>query len=695
MKKKHQSTEILAAPAATQTVNEPMAPLSAFTDNNLRKFFFGSLIAMLLLTWFTGFDGMYHQDEMDMAYYGKAVINFYTSGGKDTTYKGTNRWLHDFDPLLQYYGCGFEYFAQTACMLTGTKDSKYEFAVRHVVVQFFGILAIMFTGFVARKFAGWRGAILAAWLAFLSPSFSGHILFNTKDIPFCLGYIASLYYIICLLEQLPNVTWKTTLKLMLAIAFTVDVRIGGVILLFYLALFTVLCLATKPKIFKVATEKFTGISLKYLIIVAGSITIVVVGWPFLVIDPLNHFIDAMNVIQKYPAKINVNFAGETINSAAIPPIYIPKMLSITIPILVLVSGFIGIAYVSFRYRAYNIRAAALLLFATLFPVIYAIQKSANMYCGWRHFLFIYPSICIFAAIGVLAVFFYSRNRIYQISIGAVVAISLINPIAWSIRNHPYEYCYFNELSGGYKNIYYNYDSDYWQMTLKKSLDWLVLHEHLEDSKDTIILGSNTYKAIEHYMAVRYPRAKVKVVKVGCTLRNYATWRYAVFNSFLLKPDYLENYFPPKTMIQSTDIEGMPVTVVLKDTARLDLKAFDALKNANNALADSLYSAYEATTKDGNAALDGYFSLTKALTGKNDEAIAAAYRALKYQFTTELDYNAQCALGIAFSNKGQFEESIAALNVAIATLPDQVYARNLLAQVENLAKGKPIGANPGK
>jgi tetratricopeptide (TPR) repeat protein len=681
----------IAETADTALKQEPVYTTPSISDDLLKKLFYGSLVVMLLIVWFSGFNVGYHQDEMDMNNYGHANLAYYTSGGKDTSFRWSTVKYHEVDSMLKYYGSAFEHIAVGAIKLTGTKGGVHEFNVRHFVNQIFAIVALLFTGLFARKLIGWRAALIAIWLAFLSPSFSGHFLFNTKDIPFCAGYMATLYYILHFLEELPAPSWKTALKLMVAYAFTTDIRIGGVIVLFYFFVFTAVYVLTQKGMLQSVISKAGDILTKYITVILGGYILVVLSWPYLLQNPIKNTMTALGIVKKFPLKININYDGIPINSLTVPGDYIPRYMSMTTPVFILIFIFAGLAAYFIKYKKYNTRGGGLLLLAVLFPPLYAIQSHASLYSGWRHFLFIYPGLCIFASAGISEVLDYLKKPAFQMAFGALALAAMFNPIRWSIKNHPYEYTYFNEVAGGFRNAYYNYDNDYWEITALKAVDWLMNNEPIRNTKDTVLLSTNLSRFVEGYLDRNYHGSKIKVTATGCTARNSVMWTYAVFNTLFIKPDYLENYFPPAQTIHSEDIDGLPVTVIVKDTERLDYKAFDALKLAKHAYADSLYDTYIKRTKDNNPALFSYMSVAKSSLSKNDEAIALANKCLQYHFSTVLDYNAYCGLGIAYGNKGDFKQSISNLQAAQKLMPKETYANDILKQVYSvIAQQKAAG-----
>ena len=682
--KKVTAAETTSHQPVTDTTHPPAKATSQKTNALLKKIFLLSIVGMLLTVWISGFNTGFHCDEIDMNNYGKANYAYYMSGGKDTSFLKSKVEGAEVDSMLRYYGSAFEVIAVGVNKVTGLDKGAHEFATRHITNQIFGILAIFFAGLTAKKIAGWRAALFTSWLLFLTPSFFGHILFNTKDIPFCAGYIATIYFMIDFLQSLPTPSWKTTVGVMTSFAFTTNTRIGGVLLIGYLFLFLALYILLNKDLRTNAIENIKGLTLKLTAITLGGYALVVITWPYLLLSPINNFFTTLGISKKFPLKININFEGNAINSLEVPANYIPKYMLVTIPVFIIVSILVGAVLFIKKSREYDWRIGLLLVISTFFPIFYAIVTNAALYSGWRHFLFIYPGICLIAGIGLSEITKFLRKPAFQYAFVAVCLAGMFKPIAWCIKNHPYEYTYFNEFAGGFSKAFYQYDTDYWEITMKNAIDKMMKNEPIEQSKDTTIIASNATAFTTYYIRHNYPKTKFKVIGSGYTMRNSNYWTYAIFNSLFVKPDYLENCFPPPHNY-SEDIDNIPVTIVIKDTARLDWKAAIALKNSKHQEADSLYSLYIKTTKDDNVGLYSYLSVIKGSLNMNDDAIKYANKALEYHLSPLLDYNAYCGLGIAYANKRDFKLSIEYLKKARTIMPTEAAAKDILTQVINLQR----------
>ncbi|MBC7555072.1 MAG: glycosyltransferase family 39 protein [Taibaiella sp.] len=681
------------------TANSAGAPPSSFTppataavhkvsENGplLKKIFYASLVLMLGIIMISGYNVGFHTDEMDMDIYCKANCAYYTSGGKDTSFLGVN--TNDdtrTEAIMRYYGTAFEYIPVIFNKVTGLDKQPGEYNSRHIFIQLFAVLGILFAGLIARKFGGWRYAIASAWLIFLTPEYLGAGLFNSKDIPFCAGYVATVYFIIRFLEELPTPCWKTTALLMLVFAFTTGTRIGGLMLVASLFLFILVYMVTNRQLRDTMLKNITALSLRAGAVVLGGMALVVVSWPYLLMDPLGNLSSTLSVVKKFPMRIPLNFEGIHMTALDVPPHYIPKYMSVTIPVIILLIIVIGIALAIYKLKKHNGKLAAILLFTSIFPVLYAIGSNVAIYTHWRHVLFIYPGLCVLGAVALIDIITEIPKPAVKYAIWSVCGLGLVSPVMWMIKNHPYEYSYFNELAGGYKKGYYNYETDYWKIGTKGSLEWLMEHEHAGAGSDSVTVASDMPMFIKYYLKRHYPTAKVKVVLSDLPTMYGQEWTYAIFSKEFLAPDYLEQFFPPTQTIHAEKIDNMPEVVVLKDVIRLDLQARNAFANKEYAKADSILTTYLKRDAPTNVGLYGVWALVKAYTLQNDEALRIGNLAMQYNISDFSNLNALCGMGIAFANKKEYDAAISKLQEAAALVRENPFAPGLLQQVIQLKK----------
>ena len=67
-----------------------------------------------------------------------------------------------------------------------------------------------------------------------------------------------------------------------------------------------------------------------------------------------------------------------------------------------------------------------------------------------------------------------------------------------VRLHPYEYIYFNGLTGGLKGAQGKFDNDYWGASFKEAVEWLKNNEIKDPKKIYKIYGSGNPYQIFYY-----------------------------------------------------------------------------------------------------------------------------------------------------------------------------------------------------
>lgn len=653
--------------------------ISITNPNSLfKKIFYVSLCIMLGVFWVSGYDISFHSDEMDMNVYAKRNISYYTSGGKDTSYllidhgdgmPSNNR--------LRYYTCGFDYIAIAINTAIGNYDG-YEYNIRHALNQLFAVLALFFAGFTARTLSNFRAAVITIWLIFLTPIFFGLALFDTKDIPFCAGYIASVYFLFRFLKGLPTISWRVVTGLIISIAFTCSIRIGGLLLLGYLACFTVIYIlrykqALQPK------ESFQIISILLLILIS-VVVIMVLGWPYALANPMEHLREAFNVAIDFPQNIPINFSGEYINSTAVPKNYVLVYIFRTVPVIILIAFFISLFVIYTTYKKTYKTGILLLMVAMVFPVIYVVLKNTPVYNSWRHLLFIYPPGVIIISYGMELLLQQVRKPAFRYLVISILIFGMLPPILWAIENHPFEYMYYNQISGGFKNNYYDYETDYWQISTRRGLEWLIKHESILESEDTVLIGTNSMSVLNYYIKKRYPDSKIQFVTAGYHNRMQKNWTYGIFGNQFLPTYMLENSFPPKyNLIYSVEVDGLPITAVIKDTIRYDMLAMEFYNRDMFEEADSVFTLLIQQHQGHFETLQGYkyllvfIAFSKYKTGQYDAAQYFAEKAVIYDKT---NYEGFVLLGVLSLQQQDLSAARKYTQRAVDISPDEPMVKRL-------------------
>jgi hypothetical protein len=120
-----------------------------------------------------------------------------------------------------------------------------------------------------------------------------------------------------------------------------------------------------------------------------------------------------------------------------------------------------------------------LLLGGLFPLVYLTVTAPALHNGIRHFLFLYPALCVCAAWGYLRFneWLIAERPVLVLPSRVAFALLLSLP-AWHLyKLHPYQYIYFNTLVGGPSGAYGAYEGEYWFTSSKHAVEQLA--ERLE------------------------------------------------------------------------------------------------------------------------------------------------------------------------------------------------------------------------
>ncbi len=537
-------------------------------ENSIYRFIFSSLITLMFfgMAWLSTNAGM-SGDEPVQYEYAQKVYKYYTSLGKDTT---ALQYSDSYN--MPFYGSSFDNI--TAFYNNIFKvDGVYE--TRHVMNALTGWGTIFFAGLLALLIGGYRAGIITILLMFLSPRFLGHSFNNPKDIPFALGYIMTIYFIVRFLKTLPEIKMKSLLYIALGIAAAISVRIGGLLLVAYLFLFVGLhyLFITKGKIFKQENFRF----MFRLILIMGGVTVVgfllgLILWPFALQSPLKHPFEALKLMEHFATSLRQIFEGKIIWSDHAPWNYLPKYIFITIPIAVIL-GFALFCILFYKLlKKHPFSFLFILIFAFAFPIWYIIYKHSNVYGGWRHVIFTYPTLVIASSLGYSAFLDLFKNKIAHIVTVIVLAVLLFLPLKHIIKNHPHEYVYYNEMVGGLDKAYGFYETDYYYHGIREAAEWLKkdlkLSEMPKPAKK-ITIGSNHFQILSYYF--RHDTDKVDFAYIRYFERGNVDWDYAIFVNSYMDPYQLQKgIWPPKNTIYSVKVDYKPICVVLKRNDKSDL-----------------------------------------------------------------------------------------------------------------------------
>jgi hypothetical protein len=531
----------------------------------LNKIFWGTAILGLVVMFVLSFGSGINADDKFQVDYSEKLVNYYGTFGKDTAA------LNVPDGNMHLYGGFFEVVTGFTNKALGFKPGQLAYhQVRHASSAVLGWVAILCAGLFASLIAGQRAGLLTLIIMLVSPRFVGDSLMNPKDIPFAAGYMMAIYNTAAVFDRINKPGRWNLAGLAIGLGIALGTRAGGLLSFGFLGMFAGLHFLLKNGGFKAFSNAV--VLKKYALITLGlalaGYVIALLFWPFALQKPLSNPFYALAKFSDLEIKIRVLYEGANVMSDKTPWHYPLKWMAYTIPLLGLI-GFLGSLVLLPRLmKRYNPLWVFMALFAAVFPVLYLIYKNSNIYDGWRHLTFAYPTFCVMAALfwNQLADMLPAQKAV-RTGFWAVFGVLALLPLSFIAQNRATPYVYFNELIGGVKGAYGKFETDYWGVSIRQGLDWLEQQGLIGANTDQqVVIATNMFYSA-HQLAAKYGD-KVKIKYLKWEKRCDDAWDYALYPTRFLDGATLQKgMWPPNNAVHTIDAGGAPILAILKDTGK--------------------------------------------------------------------------------------------------------------------------------
>jgi hypothetical protein len=346
------------------------------------------------------------------------------------------------------------------------------------LLAYIGVAGIV-TNIVSSRFSGLAVIILA-----LFPSWWGQTYFNQKDVPFASLFTVATCAGACLLDRYIHAEERQDRNLThlsiaygIIIGFVTGLRIAGCFLLFFLLAthFILIYPRWRQKTLAVLYSYRHQYGLLFLYWSLTTLIIYPASW-YHSLTPIGWFWQALFSLSKFQAwDLLVLFDGQNIPGKSLPWYYLPKTLWLTIPALFSFLFLIGVIGIILQFSRFSIlqKASVILLgWQIFFLPLLAIARNSTLYDGMRHFLFIIPAIAAVVTIALVWIYQSLLGKFLKIAASVLLIISLSSIALDSIQLHPYQYLYYNRLSGGLAGANGRYETDYWGLSIREAIEWL-------------------------------------------------------------------------------------------------------------------------------------------------------------------------------------------------------------------------------
>ena len=405
-------------------------------------------------------------DDYTQAQYGDLLTSLYASGFAD------KRALSFVNVYM--YGGGFDLLAA----LTAKVLPVGLFATRRLVGAAIGLIGLFLTWRLGRRLGGPVAGLIALILLAACPLYYGHMFINSKDGPFAAVMALALLGIVRAFDEYPRATPATIALCGVGVGLAIGSRVlgGFAVLDLLLALIFIVFVRSRESALKPALAECGSFLIPFIPGVILAYLVMGLVWPWSVLAPLNPLRAAAYFSHDFEKPWRELFDGRLIPITQMPRSYVPTLVALTLPELLLVLGICGIVgalvAAAWNDRSTVGRRAALvsIVLAATLPILLTILVRPYLYNGIRHLLFVVPP---FAVSGGLAAA-WTTQRLRQWSTIGIAAGSLAfvagvaSPIIDMVRLHPYEYTDFNHLAGGVRGAQSDFMLDYWGLSLTQA-----------------------------------------------------------------------------------------------------------------------------------------------------------------------------------------------------------------------------------
>ena len=424
-------------------------------------------------------------DESEHRRYGELALDFYASLGHARA--AVTDKMHYYGALHAIAGA----LAERALPFLGWP------AARHLATVAFGLLALVYAVRLARLLGGPRAGFLAALLLVATPRWTGDAFYNPIDVPSAGVFALALFHLARIAVDPARARTRDWVLFGLGTGLTLAVRTLGLLLFvdaaFALGVWALFVARPRGAVLRASGARVVARVVARLVL-AGVVAAAAACafWPRLLVEPFTAVADSLAMTNKFPWTGTVFFRGQNVSGLELPRSYLPVWLGLTTPLATMLGLALGLIALARRRLADAApQRIALVAFAVLFPLAYAVASRATLYDGIRHFLFVLPPLSALAALGWSGVIAGSLARTWRLVFRALLVAAVAEPLAWCARLHPLEYVYFNPFAGGLARASQSYETDYWGLSLRAAAEWLsAFRKRSLDPERVLVVGTN-------------------------------------------------------------------------------------------------------------------------------------------------------------------------------------------------------------
>ena len=141
--------------------------------------------------------------------------------------------------------------------------------------------------------------------------------------------------------------------------------------------------------------------------------------------------------------------------------------------------------------------------------------------------------------GFYRIHLYLNNKFFKYTLMALILFNLFYLIFWNFKYHPHQNVYFNPFFK--KNFYNNFEMDYWGLSNKTSLEYIINN----NTKFPLTIGTKSFSSLEMSALILNESDKNKILithnlnKAEYILSNY---RPLIQRNFVIDKNKYKKYY---------------------------------------------------------------------------------------------------------------------------------------------------------
>ncbi len=368
----------------------------------------------------------------------------------------------------------------------GSNGSRTMMLIWHGYTFLIFMAGVMGLYFVCKFLTGdWKYGLLGSLFLFLSPRFFAEGHYNSKDM-----VVMSLIILLIAagIKLIESKRYSSAILFAFTAAIATNMRITALFMFGLLGALYIVNLTVRKE-WKVKNLWVGLTAILSFLLVSYLITPAAWRTP---LEYITYVIGRSSNFADWPGV--VYFQGWV--RRPVPSSYIPTMIAITTPLLILVLILLGhvTAFVEFFrgvMRKKLMRETAYYLVCIFFIwtfLLFAMIRQPILYNSWRHFYFLYGPMLILAVAAVRFLVELKKGKL-KIVVFSAVSIQLLVCVVVIYISHPFQYVYYNLLAG--KDPAQNYEFDYWNVSQTQML--MKLADQIDGDKINVC-ASDWYSA---------------------------------------------------------------------------------------------------------------------------------------------------------------------------------------------------------